>query len=229
METVIAGMLKDFEDGRMTRRQLIQSLAMVAAGAVPAAALAQPPSPEASARQGQQRAPAPPIPQAFQPTGWKTVWLDHISYSVSDYRKSTAFYRDLMGWTIRNDNGTSQATLDINGIGGIIIRNRRAPAEGQPATAAGSTTPPAAPPAAAANSQPAAGGQQRPRVPLTGVINHVSWGVQPWDTEKVKAELEKRGLTPRPDMVGENFKSYHVTDPDGWDLQISNQTKDSRD
>jgi len=61
------------------------------------------------------------------------------------------------------------------------------------------------------------------------VINHVSWGVQPWDTEKVKAELEKRGLNPRPDMVGDNFKSWHVKDPDGWDLQISNQTKDSRD
>jgi hypothetical protein len=26
-------------------------------------------------------------------------------------------------------------------------------------------------------------------------------------------------------MVGENFKSFHVTDPDGWDLQISNKTK----
>jgi hypothetical protein len=25
--------------------------------------------------------------------------------------------------------------------------------------------------------------------------------------------------------VGDNFKSYHVLDPDGWDLQISNQTK----
>jgi hypothetical protein len=41
----------------------------------------------------------------------------------------------------------------------------------------------------------------------------------------VKAELEKRGLEPRPDMVGADFKSYHVTDPDGWDLQISNQTR----
>src|SRR6267143_611818 len=47
-------------------------------------------------------------------------------------------------------------------------------------------------------------------------------------TEKVKAELERRGLNPRPDMVGENFKSFHVLDPDGWDLQISNQTKDTR-
>jgi hypothetical protein len=26
----------------------------------------------------------------------------------------------------------------------------------------------------------------------------------------------------------DNFKSFHVNGPDGWDLQISNQTKDSR-
>jgi catechol 2,3-dioxygenase-like lactoylglutathione lyase family enzyme len=209
---VIAGLLKDFEDGKMTRRQLIQSLALAAAAAVPGASvMAQTAAPQAK----------PPIPQAFEPAPWKTVWLDHISYAVSDYRKSTAFYRDLMGWTIRNDNGTSQATLDINGIGGIIIRNGSRPAEGQPAASAQS----------GANTQPPASGRgnRPPRPPLSGVINHVSWGIQPWDTEKVKTELEKRGLTPRPDMVGDNFKSYHVYDPDGWDLQISNKTKDSRD
>jgi hypothetical protein len=43
----------------------------------------------------------------------------------------------------------------------------------------------------------------------------------------VKAELERRGLNPRPDMVGDSFKSFHVFDPDGWDLQISNQTKEN--
>jgi len=214
MESVIAGLLKDFEDGKMTRRQLIQSLALAAAAAAPgASALAQ----TAAAQ------PKPPIPQAFEPTGWKTVWLDHISFQVSDYRRSAAFYRDLMGWTIRNDNGTSQATLNINGIGGIIIRNGRAP-NAQAAGAASSAAATAAPPAAAAQ-----GGGRANRPPLTGVINHISWGVQPWDTDKVKAELEKRGLNPRPDMVGENFKSWHVTDPDGWDLQISNQTKEKHD
>ena len=215
MESVIAGLLKDFEDGKMTRRQLIQSLALAAVAAAPgASALAQ----TAAAQ------PKPPIPQAFEPTGWKTVWLDHISFQVSDYRRSAAFYRDLMGWTIRNDNGTSQATMNINGLGGIIIRNGRAP---NPQAAAG-----AAQPAAGGAAPPAAGAQgsgRGNRPPLTGVINHVSWGVQPWDTDKVKAELEKRGLNPRPDMVGENFKSFHVYDPDGLDLQISNQTKDSRE
>jgi catechol 2,3-dioxygenase-like lactoylglutathione lyase family enzyme len=220
MESVIAALLKDFEDGRMTRRHLIQSLALVAAGAVPGA--------NALAQGAAQNAPKPPIPQAFEPAPWKTVWLDHISYAVSDYRKSTAFYRDLMGWTIRNDNGNSQCTLDINGIGGIIIRNRRAPAEGQTAAAGGANGVGAQAPAAATNAQAGTGGGRGTRPPITGVINHVSWGVQPWDTEQVKAELEKRGLAPRPDMVGENFKSFHVTDPDGWDLQISNQTKDNR-
>jgi catechol 2,3-dioxygenase-like lactoylglutathione lyase family enzyme len=194
MEHVIAALLKCFEDGRITRRQLIQSLAVAATTGPAAVAVAQPGA-----------KPAAPIPQAFEPTGWKTRKLDHISFAVSDYRRSVAFYRDLMGWTLRSDNGQNQATLDINGIGEIIIRNRREP---------GSPTGADAAPA----SQPS-------RPPITGVINHVSWGIEPWDTEKVEAELKRRGLSPRPDMVGTDFKSYHVLDPDGWDLQISNQTQ----
>jgi catechol 2,3-dioxygenase-like lactoylglutathione lyase family enzyme len=191
MEGIIAGLLKQFEDGKMTRRQLIQSLALAAAAGPAASAAAQETAQKAST-----------IPPATGRAAWKTVWLDHISYAVSDYRKSTAFYRDLMGWEIKNE-GNNQCTLKIGDIGEIIIRNRREPA---------------------ANAQPGQSG----RPPVTGVINHISYGVQPWDTEKVKAELERRGLAPRPDMVGDNFKSFHVTDPDGWDLQISNQTKETR-
>jgi catechol 2,3-dioxygenase-like lactoylglutathione lyase family enzyme len=197
MENVIAKLLEDFEGGKMSRRQLIQSLAM-AALAAPAAALA-----------AQTPAASPAAAAASTPAPWKTVYLDHISYAVSDYKRSTAFYSNLMGWKIRNDNGTNQATLDIGDIGGIIIRNARRPAgEGAPAAPAAAAAPPGQP----------------PRPPLTGVINHISYGIDPWDTDKVKAELERRGLNPRPDMVGDNFKSWHVFDPDGWDLQISNKT-----
>jgi hypothetical protein len=99
--------------------------------------------------------------------------------------------------------------MKIGNLGGIIIRNSRQPA------------------ANAAPAVPAASGAPAP-APITGVINHISWGVEPWDTEKVKTELERRGLKPRPDMVGDNFKSWHVKDPDGWDLQISN-AKDNRE
>jgi catechol 2,3-dioxygenase-like lactoylglutathione lyase family enzyme len=188
MEQTIDMLLNDFEAGRMNRRQLIKHLALVAAVATPATTLAQAP------------ATAP----------WKTVHLDHISYSVTDYRRSAAFYSSLMGWEIANDNGTNQATLKIGDIGEIIIRNARRPASA----------------AASAGQAPAAAGAPAPahRPPVTGVINHISYGVAPWDTDGVKAELERRGLKPRPDMVGETFKSWHVLDPDGWDLQISNQT-----
>ena len=185
MEQTIETLLNDFEAGKMNRRQLIKSLAMVASVAAPATALAQ-------------GAPAK--------APWKTVQLDHISYAVTDYKKSAAFYQSLMGWELANDNGTNQATLKIGGVGEIIIRNARR--EGATATA------PATPSPIPAN-----------RPPITGVINHVSYGIEPWDTDGVKAELERRGLNPRPDMVGENFKSWHVFDPDGWDLQISNKTK----
>ena len=191
MEAVINGLLSDFEKGKMTRRQLIQSLALAAAAAAPVATV------------GAQTAST--IPAATGPAAFKTVWLDHISYAVTDYRKSTAFYRDLMGWEIRNDNGKNQCTMKIGDIGEIIIRNRREP--DAPATAAQAAPAPA---------------------PITGVINHVSYGIANWNTDAVKAELEKRGLKPRPDMVGDNFKSFHVKDPDGWDLQISNVTKTTR-
>ena len=84
MEQIISGLLRDFEVGKLTRRQLIQALALgVTAG--PAALVAA----QKPAQQSQIPPPGPPAP-------WKTVWLDHVSYVVSDYRRSTAFYRDLM-------------------------------------------------------------------------------------------------------------------------------------
>ena len=88
MESVIAGLLKDFEDGKMTRRQLIQSLALAAVAAAPARARWR-------RRRGARRSRR--FRRRSNRRAWKTVWLDHISYQVSDYRRSTAFYRDLDG------------------------------------------------------------------------------------------------------------------------------------
>lgn len=202
MEAVIARLLNDFESGKLNRRQLVQTLALVAIGSPVASALAQ-----SAANPVATAAPAP----------WKTVWLDHISYAVTDYKKSVDFYSGLMGWEVKEDNG-SQALLDMNGIGSIIIRGGRRAASDASAPAPGGA---AAPPA------PAPGEPTRPaRSPITGVINHIAFGVEPWNTDAVKAELEKRGLNPRVDNQGESYKSFHVRDPDGWDLQISNQTKD---
>jgi len=139
MEQIISGLLQDFEAGKLTRRQLIQALALgVTAG--PAALAAQKPAEQSS------------IPPPRSPAPWKTVWLDHISYAVSDYRRSTAFYRDLMGWEIIHDDGQKQCSMKVGKVGGIIIRNR-------------------------AGYAGAAGGTNQPTI--TGLIDHISWGVEP--------------------------------------------------
>ena len=187
MERIISELLQDFEAGKLTRRQLIQALAL---GVTPGpAALAA----------AQKSAEQSSIPPPSSPAPWKTVWLDHISYRVSDYRRSVAFYRDLMGWEIIHDDGQKQCSMKIGNVGGTIIRNRA----GYPDIAGGTT-----------------------QSSITGLIDHISWGIEPWDTAEVKTELEKRGLDPKPDMNGK-FQSFHVHDPDGWDLQISNQTSTS--
>jgi catechol 2,3-dioxygenase-like lactoylglutathione lyase family enzyme len=49
------------------------------------------------------------------------------------------------------------------------------------------------------------------------VVDHIAYTIEDWDKDKVEAELKRRGLDPRPDT--EN--SFHVKDPDGFDLQIS--------
>jgi catechol 2,3-dioxygenase-like lactoylglutathione lyase family enzyme len=216
MESVVAALLRDFEHGKLTRRQLVQTLALMAVGSPVASAVAQ-------------SAAASPAKPAGTP--WKTVWLDHISFQVADYKRSVDFYSDLMGWKVLNDTGT-QATVDINGIGGIIIRNRRRPPD-----AAGNAPgqQPTAQPARPDSAGPGGAAAQPSRPPITGVIDHVSWGIEPWDTETVRSELLKRGLTPREDtgnrgsMETSPFKSFHVRDPDGWDLQISNQTKEKHE
>jgi hypothetical protein len=67
-------------------------------------------------------------------------------------------------------------------------------------------------------------------------IGHISFGVQPFDPDRTKADLESRELTARKDTGNEKdihdptalYKSYHTTTPQGFDLQISNGTKENR-
>jgi catechol 2,3-dioxygenase-like lactoylglutathione lyase family enzyme len=65
-------------------------------------------------------------------------------------------------------------------------------------------------------------------------INHISFGIAPWDTDGVKAALESRGLKARVDTSTRDeihvaaFKSYHTTTPNGFDLQISYVNHDTR-
>ena len=150
----------------------------------------------------------------FESTGWKTIWLDHFSFGATNYKESASFYTNLLGWKETYDEG-SQHELMMGDVGDIIIRG------GNP------NAPNFAPPN-----------------PRSARIDHISFGISPWDTDGVKAELEKRGLPatvdtssahPGPDgrMVPDEihtaaFRSYHTRTPNGYNLQISWVTRENR-
>src|SRR5207237_575747 len=113
-----------------------------------------------------------------------------------------------------NDGKT--IVLDTGTIGSVIMRG-------------GFQAPPAppTPPAgdAAARGGRGAGGARVGRKPIW---DNFCWGIEPWDTKKVEAALKDRGLNPVADHRGKDFFSFHVKDPDGFDLQISNGNKKNR-
>lgn len=51
-------------------------------------------------------------------------------------------------------------------------------------------------------------------------INHICYTLDNWDEDAVEAELRRRGLEPRTDMGG-GAKSFHIRDPDGYDVQVA--------
>jgi catechol 2,3-dioxygenase-like lactoylglutathione lyase family enzyme len=140
------------------------------------------------------------IPAVFAPTGWKTVALDHITFEVADYRKEAAFYIAVMGWTLRRDDGT-QAVMDLGTWGTVIFRQ-------------------------ALSGQRAAAGNDTAR---RAVVTSFGFVIEPWDAKAVESELRSRGLSPVADNGGNGFESFHVKDPDGFDLQIANGNGHARE
>jgi catechol 2,3-dioxygenase-like lactoylglutathione lyase family enzyme len=85
MEHIISKMLREYEHGRVTRRQLIQTLAL-AATATSTAGTAD-------------AAPA------------NAVSINHVSMQVADYTKTRDFYAGLFGMTVSDDDGKTQCRL----------------------------------------------------------------------------------------------------------------------
>jgi catechol 2,3-dioxygenase-like lactoylglutathione lyase family enzyme len=211
----LATLFHAFDRGRLSRRQLLQALG-VAVAIRPASAFAQ--GQCGGARAGTPDCDTTPAKLPFEPTGWKTVLLDHLSCQAVDYSKEAAYYAALMNWKIRSDDG-KQAVLDIGDWGGLIIRGGYQAPPAPPAPPAGD---------AAAGGRGGGGGRGGPRAPRLAVFDGFCWGIEPWDAKKVEAELRKRGLTPVADNQGADFQSFHVKDPDGFDLQISNGNRKNR-
>ena len=100
METAISGLVQRFEQGAISRRELIQGLSALAlAVAAPAAA--------------QQQA-----------SGLKATGLNHLGVLCSDVTRSTAFYVNALGMTLLSeDKPKGIARL---GIKGTVISLRQA-------------------------------------------------------------------------------------------------------
>ena len=173
MEIVVSELLKKYEDGKLSRRQLIQSLAVAAVAAA---------APADAAAQGQR--------------GFRTVLLDHVSYQVRDYRRTRDFYADLIGMSVEGDDGKGYCQLQYGEAHRVGARTR---------SFIGVNT--------AANANP------------PGRIDHLAFSIEDWNTDRVKAELERRGLKPRLQQGGAgdtpNYVSFHIEDPDGLGVQIS--------
>jgi catechol 2,3-dioxygenase-like lactoylglutathione lyase family enzyme len=206
-----------FDRGRISRRQLLMALG-IAATARPASVLAQ--GQCGGARAGTPECDPTPAKLPFEPTGWKTVALDHLSCQVVDYPKEAAYYAALMNWKIRSDDG-KQAVLDIGDWGGLVLRGGYQAPPVPP-------TPPAPPAGDAAAGGRGGGRGGGPRAPRNAAFDSFCWGIEPWDAKNVEAELRKRGLAPVADNEGKDYQSFHVKDPDGFDLQISNGNRRNR-
>jgi catechol 2,3-dioxygenase-like lactoylglutathione lyase family enzyme len=97
MENLIAKLLDDFDHGRMTRRQLIKSIAVVAAAAA---------------------GTTPGFGE--NPKGFRAVAVNHISYQVDDYVKTRDFYANLFRMRVVGDTGT-QCNLIIGDTNTFVI------------------------------------------------------------------------------------------------------------
>jgi catechol 2,3-dioxygenase-like lactoylglutathione lyase family enzyme len=181
------------DDGVISRRRVLQILGVAAVGA-PLSAFAQG---RCMLTPGTPACNTADIKPVFEPTGWKTIALDHLTFRVADYRKEAAFYIALMGWKLRGDDG-KQAVLDIGDWGSVIFREA---------------------PAGTMDAPPTGGGRGGP---VRAVVESFCFVIDPWNAKTVETELRKRGLAPVAENGDNRFESFHVKDPDGWDLQISN-------
>ena len=163
MEHIIGRLLQDYEHGKMTRRQLIRTLALTATAASTAAA-------------AEAAAPA------------NAVYINHVSMQVADYTKTRDFYAGLLGMKVTNDDGKTQCRLTF-GDNIIIARNAGSRPGGKPG------------------------------------VDHIAYTLANWDTDKavrpaVEAELKRRGL-----MIRTTEGSFHVQDPDGFEVQVGGKTQ----
>src|SRR5215471_7753348 len=199
MEKFIARLVKDFEDKKVSRRHPIHTIQVAAA----------------TFAAGEQAANAAPA------SGFKTINVNHISYSCPDYTIARDFYQHLMGMGVTQDNGQQcympfgpnegagpgtfllprgypqpPGNYSVSGAVSTARPQRGGGAEGEAGARGGR----GGANAARGGQQQAQQAPQRPQV----TIDHIAYTMKNWDKVRVKAVLESWGLYPTEDQ-----DSYH--------------------
>lgn len=146
----------------------------------------------------------------FAPTNWQTIWLDHFSFGAGNYKAKVSFYMNLIGWKGTYDEGSQEEVL-MGDVGDALLRGGN--------------------PFDPNFGKPPANGKGRQRTPG---IDHISFGIQPFDPDAVKEALEKRSLRAQIDTGNTGdihvtaYKSFHTQTPNQYNLQMSCVTKETR-
>jgi catechol 2,3-dioxygenase-like lactoylglutathione lyase family enzyme len=103
MEAIIASLVKRFETGVLSRRELVQSLVALTAGGAASAA-------------------------AMQETPFKSTRIDHISIQVQNMPRSIEFYQKIFGLAILNEDKANEIVR--MGVTRTIVSLHRKPPTG---------------------------------------------------------------------------------------------------
>jgi hypothetical protein len=213
MDNFVESILKEFEGGKISRRQLIQTIAIAATtyaagSATPAEA-------------------APPTTLGFH-----TIGVNHISYSVTgkDYGVARDFYVKNFGFDYvpaqdsgsqcylpfgPKDNGTFMLPRGGRDPNAGPAPERGGGGGGRGAAGARGGRGGGAAPEGAAGNRGGRGGNAAPQ-PTTMLVDQFGLTISNFDARKTEEALKRAGLDPKKD--GESF---HVVDPFGMELVVS--------
>src|SRR5438105_2397998 len=100
MEAIISNLLNRFEKGALSRRGLIQGLAMLTGAGAPCVA---------------------------QGTGIKAAKIDHMSIQVSDLARSIAFYQKMFGLTVVSEDKPNEIVRLGVGTRALVSLHHKSP------------------------------------------------------------------------------------------------------
>lgn len=194
MEHIVAKLLQDFENGKVSRRQLIKNLVLTATAA--SAVGATPLAVGAASLSGDTPSEVAPENKLI-----KAVSIHHISIQCKDYSKERDFYSSLLGLPVSNDDGKSCQVK----VGETILLFRN-PGKRREAIAG--------PDGKVQHGSDALG--------VDHIAYRLdNWETDKNVEEAMRAELARRGLPTGMDVDEKaGTSSFHVSDLDGLGVQI---------